>query len=680
MDTAGLMSGVRDAQNALGRIDTAAEQTAKKTEDVGKTLQKALKGEVLVGAANRIGGALQGLGGDFKGLGEAVNGAGAILQGLFQGGVIGAGIAAAGVGVSALVKSWGEAEKAARDAEKAQQEAMQAHVEHMKSLTAGMDKATSDLAGALRALREGTSVDVAVRANKMDSLGKRESMLQGSIDRRRAALESAQSRLAGPEGAFYATSTPLKETIAVLQSNLADLERSIAKVSEEYSVVAADAVAAEKTAEANRKATRGVSEFAKALAQARGWLPDDLMTPGAKVRQAKDIDSFGVDGPGGSIRREAAERAERNAGYRANAAETVFGDGDQARMAARDEQARTSFARAADEITDTILKESFEFADAINNAFDASARVLAGIAPKTGQIIDSVMKGDFVGALTQALSHSKEGQALGKALDTGLVDIINAITELLRPAVPVLTMAIRGIAEGVKLVADVIAILFNAAGLDTVFAVLFETVKFFAAVLAAGAAATDFALKALQNGMRQGAINFLSMFGDAFKTQIDDLRSGIVQQGDFGASVAKAFDDVMSIGFNAEQAAIGMGDAADAANRVAQSFLNLPAGFKVAQAMFDATSASSAPFGGFMPPVTSPQLPAVAAGVAPTMGPTGGGDIFNFYGPIYVSGDEGFTNVVTVSARQNGMATSGTDSGGARTQRPTAYAPTPTPP
>lgn len=88
------------------RFQASIEGTTKASKDLGETWKKALLGEVITGGIQRVGAALGGV------AGEATNAAGAIVQGFFQGGPVGAAIAATAAGVGFLVNRFQEAEAA----------------------------------------------------------------------------------------------------------------------------------------------------------------------------------------------------------------------------------------------------------------------------------------------------------------------------------------------------------------------------------------------------------------------------------------------------------------------------------------------------------------------------------------------------------------------------------------
>lgn len=668
-----LETDVRKAIGGLDKIEKKADSTEKKTEEVGKTLQKALKGEVLVNATNRVAGAVGALGDEFKGLQEVVTGAGAVMQGLFQGNLLGAAIAGAGVGVAHVVKLWSEAEKSAK-----------AVAESFARDLAAQTKALDDVIARLRSVNEEATSIRAATANVTTSIATGLSpgavgtfagldSAESLVEFRRgrvAALQSGMARETRP-GQRELLAGDLRIAVAQLQEAEAALSRVNAAL--DYQI-AIDRQAGEERLRQAKEERRLAMQAA--VTEARNWRPEGLRTPGELDRMARADELVGTEGLSA---KEARDRARRNAGYAANAAETLVIDKPLRRIT-------ETFADAADYVSSGVLDSVRTFADDLSDALSTAADVAGAavqgawqsLSPKSFGIGASLATGDAAGALAQAASLSKEFQHLGNALDTGLVEIVNALTEALRPAVPVLTMAIRAVVEVAKFIGDLVGLAMQITGVNSAFAMLFEGVKFLTAVLAGGAAATQWALNALQNAFREGAIKLLSLAGDMFKSQIDDLRAGIVQQGDLGATVAKAFDDVMKIGFNAELAAVGLGDAAAAADKVAQSFLNLPAGFKTAGAIYAAASGSSEAFGGYAPPAAAVPLPALAAG-APSSGSATGGDIFNFYGPISVSGDDSFRNVVTVSARQNGMAGGGTSRPVYRSS-PTPHAPNSTQP
>jgi hypothetical protein len=672
LDAAGLEAGVKKAIGGLNAVESAVEKTAQKTEDVGKTLQKALKGEVLVNAMNRIASSLGQMGGQFEVLSKAAQGAGAIMQGLFQGGALGAGIAAAGVAVASVAQAFADAENNSRRVNEMWAKDLQARVDQLAVIQGRISDIGREIAAA-----SGISAAAGVASATGLSLGSAQQF--AALDQAEIRKSRAQERFGYAERGARGGGDLAQHDLKIASAELEEASSALLKLESQLQAQTDVEIASAKEREgARREAERAQKQrmFGDALKQARAYAPDGLRTPGEEVRLAAEAEAFGSDG---NTRREAADRAARDAGYAANASETLVLDAPLRRIT-------ETFAEAAEYVTggvlDSIRTFADDFADAMETAADvagqATQEVWARLAPKTFDVVEKVLSGDIAGAIASALSHSIELQAVGKALDQGLVDVVNALTEVLRPAVPVITMAVRAVVEAFKIVGDLLQILMSISGMDQVFALVFEAVKFLAAALSAGAVATQWALDALANNFKKGAIAFLSMFGDTFKSQIADLTGSLVAQGDLGGAVAKAFNDVMSIGFNAEMAAVGMGDAAAAADKVAQSFLNLPAGFKTAAAIYGATGASSAPFGGFMPPPVAAQLPGTAG--ATGGGPSGGGDVFNFYGPIYVSGDEEFTNVVTVSARQSGMAASGTTGGRPPPQRPTPYAPNATQP
>lgn len=661
LDAAGLDASVKQAIGGLDRVEKAAESTAKKTEDVGKVLQKALKGEVLVNAMNRVSSSLQGLGGEFKGLGEAVQGAGAVMQGLFQGNLFGAGVALAGVGISHLVKQFGEIQAMADAAGKAAASSAAAMADGYAKVASSLEEVTRKLHVQNDAKALGITLSEAeFRLKAQEIVGSIASLRSSAA--RSAELGAERRRTVG-----NTESTRGFEAAAAADNQLADQKAAQLKLLE--STLRLD--------KATKAAHKPLSDFAKAMKEAREWTVEKAgltMSTGdaarAAVAAAARMNLGGMRSPDGSINSEARERAARNAGYARDTSKDIVLDAPLSKRGTP-----TAFESDAGNITDQIYADLTEFAVDFSDVLNVGMAALSSVAPKTIGVLEAALKGDWLGALGQALSQSVEAQAIGKALDTGLSDIINALTEVIRPAVPVITMAINAVVSVAKIIGDVLSMLMQISGVNEVLALVFEAVKFLAAVLSVGAAAAQYALDALGNALKNAAIDFLSMFGDTWKGQIDDLRASLVTQGDIFTEMGKAFDDVMKVGYNAEVAAVGMGDAAAAADKVAQSFLNLPAGFKTAAAIYGATSASGEAFGGFAPPA-APGLPPLAAAGASGGGGSGGGDTFNFYAPIYVSGDEGFTNVVTVSARQSGMAGSGTTGGRqSNRQSPTPHAP-----
>lgn len=671
IDMDGLDASVKKAVGGLDKIEQKADETAKKTENVGKVMKDALKGEVLVNAGNRIGSTLQQVGGEFAGLGKAVTGVGAILQGFFQGqGFGGAAIAAFGVGVSAVTQALAEAEQNSRKITEMWAKDLQARLDQLDAIHARIGAINAGIAGA-------SAVSAAAGVSAATGLSVDTSQQFAALDQAEIRKSRAQERLGLAQRNARGGGDLAQQDLRLASAELAEASAALTKLEADLGAQAdrerADSLR-RVSEEKNARAMARKDAMQGALKEARNWLPEGLRTPGELARMARDDDG----GTEGLSAKERRDRAARDAGYAANASDTLVLDKPLRRIT-------ETFEQAADYVTGGVLDSLRTFADSFADAMETAADVAGAatqevwskLAPKTFEIASAAASGDIGGAIAAALSHSVEFQAVGKALDSGLVEIVNAISEVLRPAVPVITMAIRAVVEAAKLVMGIVDVVASALQLDTVFAIVFEAVKFLAALLSAGAFAVQYALDGLQNAFKNAAIGFLSLgiFAGAFQTQVDDLKKSLVVQGDFVAGASKAFDDIMKIGFNAEIAAVGLGDAADAANKVAASFLNLPAGFKTAAAIYGATSASSAPFGGYAPPA-APGLPPLAAAAGASGGGSGGGDVFNFYAPIYVSGDEGFTNVVTVSARQSGMAGSGTTGGRqSNRQSPTPHAP-----
>jgi len=671
IDMDGLDASVKKAVGGLDKLEQKADQTAKKTEDIGKVMKDALKGEVIVNAGNRIGSTLQQVGGDFAALGRTVTGVSTVMQGLFQGGLLGAGIATFGVAVSNVTQAFAEAEANSRRITEMWAKDLQGRIDQLTVIQTRIAGINREIAG-MSAISTAAGVSASTGLS-VDTVQQFDALDQAEMRQRRAQERYGMAQRGARGGGELA-----QQDLKIAAADLAEASAALRKLESELAAQSdrerADSLR-RVTEEKNAKTQARKDAMNSALKEARNWLPEGLRTPGELARMAREGD--GIEGPGDSIRREAADRAARNAAYRANSAEMLVVDkGLSKRRNYGAPSGDESFAQRTARETEDAFDEWQEELKKLKESTAAAAAGLAGsVAPITTAIVSSLANGDIGGAIASALSNSIEFQAVGKALDTGLVDIVNALTEVLRPAVPVITMAIQAVVGAAKMVGNILEILTTVSGMETVFAMLFEGVKFLAAVLNVGAAATQYGLDALTNNFKQAGIAFLSMFGDAFKTQIDDLRASLVTQGDFGTEMKAAWDAVWTIGFNAEQAAVGLGDAAAAADKVAQSFLNLPAGFKTNQALYNATSATSSPLGGFMPPPTAAQLPAVAAGAA--SGPSGtGGDVFNFYGPINVYGDGEFRNIVTVSAQQSGMASTGT-TGGRQTYRssPTPHAP-----
>jgi hypothetical protein len=220
LDKVALQKGTEETVQGLKGLERTSEQTR-------NALKKAFAAETLVASANRVGGALGQLGGDFGKLAQqATTGLGAIAQGFFQGGALGAGLAAGAVGFSVLIGKIAEAEEAGKRLVKVIGDDIARAAERTRTFS-------------IRGLDAGnTLADVAfARANKT-SLG------DAAFARRAQALVG---RLGSSDPSIAADARSELETIT--------REREAAKALEEFNKEA------EKTAKTVKVATQALSIF-----------------------------------------------------------------------------------------------------------------------------------------------------------------------------------------------------------------------------------------------------------------------------------------------------------------------------------------------------------------------------------------------------------------------------------
>ena len=688
LDGADLLKGAAEAAKAFEGIDKAAQKTAAtvdssveevlvgfrsmsagisetnaKAEDIGKTLKNALKGEVIVNGVNRIASALNQMGGEFKGLGETATAAGAVMQGLFQGGILGAGIAAAGVGISHLVTLWGEAEKAAADAEAAQVAAMSAHVARMTDLGAQLDDASAKLKASLGSLRGGGSVDSILSGMSADALGKREFDLSQQASGVGAQWLAEQKKLARMEaaptyaGGFQeAQTTSQRSVVDALRKQLDGLNAALDEVSGAANVLAAKTVAETKAKEAARKeaeAQARAAAFANDLKSARNFKPEGLFSPGELARMAKAADAFGSDG---DTRREREARQQRNRGYAENGAEIVTPDGDKARSAALNEKP-TAFSSNADMVTDSIMSEMEGLALSLDDfgvAIDDIVQAAGSVAPKAanlaGAILSSTSPQEAIAKVVlQLAALTPEFQFLGKQMDGFVQTLSKVVGSIIRPFVPVITeiFNLAGLLVNFALALDKI----NPMGdiLKIVLSGLFEVLNLLSASVAALTVGIDWVAGNIKNAIIDAAESVLKfanvggIFDDTLR-DLEKMRATVV--ADVGKAMGEAFD--REAARTAEGIFGGLDDLGGAADKVAQSLLNLPAGFKVNAAIYDAANASGDVWGGYVPPGSTASMPTAAAAAATAST----GSVYNFYAPIYVNGDGSFEANVARGAPQ----------------------------
>lgn len=691
-----LDADVKKAVAGLASVERSAEKTTSKTEDLGKTLKSALKGEVLASSLARMGQGLRELDGQFSGLTRSIEGAGVVLQGLFAGGVAGGVIAAIGFGVSTIAAEWGKAQEATEKAAAAVRENYKKSIDETIASIAKLD---TRIAAARRATEDKTDLTTAAGrigvegadARLREAAGQRDPV-QSQLDQLQADLKERREELdlLPVNGRNQAARAAVGNVILNLIKEIAEVEKNLAPLNEAYEAARLKFEEASKTV-AVTKAETGVAaapkssdpvtklkksieeqirlekdgdKAAKLAAMLDDKDPAKLFAFEEKQRLDEWTKALGrmVD-PDGSRSTEERERAARNAGYAANAAQTVMlDDPDEAKRRAAEKERLTrqaqdpvaSFREDADNATTALIGELFFFEDMARALGDGIVNASNGLKQSIAAITDGFNAGGLWGAIGSfavlMIQKSKQFGWVTNMIDGAMQRIADSFGKLIEPLVPLADVLITVVAGLVDLIIGPIAAAFEALA-----PVIYEFAKGIAWVYNGinGAIASMLEWVA---GFAIGDLKPFAFLGDWAK----EMREKTI-------ALPPTYDAYID----------SLDKASASADKVAQSFLNLPAGFKTASAIYDATSASSAAFGGYAPPAAAVPLPAVSGGAAAT-GPTGGGDVFNFYGPINVHGDGEFVNVVTVSARQSDMATSGT----ARpaTQRPTPRAPNATQP
>lgn len=650
-----LDASVRKAVARLDDLEAAGTKAEKKTEDLGKTMKNALKGEVIINAVNRIASSVGQISPEFERASKSIQGAGAVLQGFFQGGLVGAGIAGLGVFTASIAEDFREIQKLADAADKATQRSLDTMASGYAKVADSLTEVTKKLEAVNDAKKYGITLSEAefkIRAQEITNA-------IGSL-----RLSSARSTsLAEQAGPGY--DRGFREAAAAADRE-ADMKAEQLKLLE--STVRLD--------KATKDAARPMSEFAKAMKEARSYSPTTMlggqpMSPGQIARATSEF-GRGVTTEPGSISEERTARLVRNADYRANAATVVTPEADSARSQALASKP-TAFSSDADMITDSIMADMKGLSislDDLNDAVKTAVEGLGSVAPKTATLVTALASQDWGAAIGVIASNSKELSKVGDMLDSALVDAIGKVTQNIRPALPVIKVALDAIVQLFDLVGSLLGLSNVLNGMDAKAREMFDAFKYFAGGLAALSAGVKWVTNAIRDTVNNIAIAILEsndVTKALFAKDIERMKGEISHQSaDLGKVMGDAAKPFWDLSYDATMAGLGLDDLGSAAEKVAQSFLNLPAGFKVAAAVFDAAQASGDTWGGYTPPVGSSASMPSSSVAPPVFSNSGGGHVYNFYGAINVYGDGSFEANVAKGAPQMPLP-----------NQPTPYPPTP---
>lgn len=679
---------VKQVVSRLDDLDASTTKAQKKTEDLGKTLKSALKGEVLNSSIARAAQGLSQLEGQFSGLTRAVQGTGIVLQGLFQGGGIAGGIIAAiGYGVSTITAEWAASQEATEKAASAVRDQYKKAVDDTLASIAKLDER---IAIAKRAQQDKTSLEVAGGRLASEGAAARLSKAQIALDQPSAELADLQdralaerARLREQFGAAQAGSdSPL---LRDLEAQIKDLESKMKPLTEEFRAAslaaeeANKAVAAkdeegkaagvsgagpvvrlQRSIEEQIRTTKDATKAARLAAQLSDRDPSALFAFQEKQARAAWEAQLGRTTEPGSITEERLAREERNRMAREAGAVTQQFSEEQDRKAHErwksqsdgrtkndlntlDDNKSSGMSRVTQDLKEQLKDLEYAVKTAVSG--------LGSVAPKTATLVAALASEDWGTAIGVIASNSKEFSKLGELLDKGLVDSINAVTSNIRYALPTIKIAIDAIVEVAGLAGNLLGLANVFNGQENKFREMFEAIKYFGFGVSWLSAAVKWVGNAIKDVMAD-AVVFILESNDItkalFAEQITKLKASKSGQGEFLDATWNASKKWLDLSYDATMAGLNLDDLGGAADKVAQSLLNLPAGFKVNAAIYDAANASGDVWGGYVPPGSTASMPTAAAAAATAST----GSVYNFYAPIYVNGDGSFEANVARGAPQ----------------------------
>lgn len=648
---------VKQVVSRLDDLDASTTKAQKKTEDLGKTLKDALKGEVVINAVNRVASAVGQISPEFERASKAIQGTGAVLQGFFQGGFVGAGIAGLGVLTASVAEDMREIQKITDAAGKATQSSLDKMASGYAQVAASLDDVVKKLEAVNDAKKYGITLSEAefkIRAQE----------LANSIGSLRLSAARSQD-LADQAGPGYGSGfrQAAAEANAQADKKQQELELLTAsmRLAQEMKGLDKDAGALGKSTKA---ATKPLSDLARAVSEAMKYSPDQMIggqavTPGEMARMMKAFGQ-GVTTEPGSISEERRARAERNREYAANGSEVQRFSEEQDKKAHErwksqsdgrtkndlntlDDNKSSGMSRVTQDLKEQLKDLEYAVKTAVSG--------LGSVAPKTATLVAALASEDWGTAIGVIASNSKEFSKLGELLDKGLVDSINAVTSNIRYALPTIKIAIDAIVEVAGLAGNLLGLANVFNGQENKFREMFEAIKYFGFGVSWLSAAVKWVGNAIKDVMAD-AVVFILESNDItkalFAEQITKLKASKSGQGEFLDATWNASKKWLDLSYDATMAGLNLDDLGGAADKVAQSLLNLPAGFKVNAAIYDAANASGDVWGGYVPPGSTASMPTAAAAAATAST----GSVYNFYAPIYVNGDGSFEANVARGAPQ----------------------------
>lgn len=670
-----LDASVRKAVARLDDLEAAGTKAEKKTEDLGKTMKNALKGEVIINAVNRIASSVGQISPEFERASKSIQGAGAVLQGFFQGGLVGAGIAGLGVFTASIAEDFREIQKLADAADKATQRSLDTMASGYAKVADSLTEVTKKLEAVNDAKKYGITLSEAefkIRAQEITSA-------IGSL-RLSSARSTSLAEQAGPGyDRGFRESAAADSALADKKQQELDLLASSMRLAKEMEGLDKGTDALGKS---TKQATKPLSDLAKAIAEARSYTPDTMLggqavSPGQMARALAEFGNGSTTEPG-SISEERLARQRRNAEYRANSGDTLMVDDVAAarrRWATENRGlvAKDSNVGSDDNKSSKMARAQQDFTESLKNldyAVKTAVEGLGSVAPKTATLVTALASQDWGAAIGVIASNSKELSKVGDMLDSALVDAIGKVTQNIRPALPVIKVALDAIVQLFDLVGSLLGLSNVLNGMDAKAREMFDAFKYFAGGLAALSAGVKWVTNAIRDTVNNIAIAILEsndVTKALFAKDIERMKGEISHQSaDLGKVMGDAAKPFWDLSYDATMAGLGLDDLGSAAEKVAQSFLNLPAGFKVAAAVFDAAQSSGDAWGGYTPPVGSSASMPSSSVAPPVFSNSGGGHVYNFYGAINVYGDGSFEANVAKGAPQMPLP-----------NQPTPYPPTP---
>jgi hypothetical protein len=162
--------GTTSAAKGIREVAAASGDAEKEARKLREEFKRAVAGEAVVAVSGRVANALQQLGGVAGAVGQGVGGLGQILQGAFQGGLLGGAVATLGVAIQGIGAYMLHARQEAEAFRASMQQAFDAAAQGANAAFDGMRQVTAQLRAMQAARTSGISVEQAANEGEQAAL------------------------------------------------------------------------------------------------------------------------------------------------------------------------------------------------------------------------------------------------------------------------------------------------------------------------------------------------------------------------------------------------------------------------------------------------------------------------------------------------------------------------------